>query len=436
MKSGISVLKDKVYFGGVSIDHIAKEFKTPLFIFCEQRLIDNYKALEFAFKKNYPNTEIYYSIKTNYELQILKTLLKLKSNGEAASSLEVVIATKAGFNPSKLILDGPAWTDEEMEYCIKKGIKLFNVDSIDIMKRLNTVAKKLKKKVMVSFRIYPEIKVSLLKGFIENYIAKFGIPISDAISAYRQAKQMSNVVPVAISTHIGSMITAPDSYEKTVDRLIDLASELKNQLNIDIDEINIGGGFGVQSLNYYSIQNVILNKAGIARYSKAASIEEFGKRIATRFKKRLQHHGLPEIKLILEPGRFLVSDSGILLTRIISVKKDWIFIDGGINLIPESIFFIRRGFIIPSKIKKASSKKYNIAGPTLNTADVLAVKQPLPELKVNDLVIVLDAGAYSLSRSNQFTMLRPDAIYINKNKKIKFLRKKEKPDDILNKLLV
>ncbi len=436
MKSGISVVKNNVYFGGISIDHIANKFKTPLFVFCEQRLIDNYKALEEAFKNSFLNTEIYYSIKTNYELQILKTLLRLKSNGEAASSLEVVIATKAGFSPSKLILDGPVWTDEEIEYCIRKGIKLFNVDSLDMMKRLNAVARSLRKKVKVSFRIYPEIRVSLLKGFIENYIAKFGIPISDAINVYRQAKQMSNVIPVAISTHIGSMITAPDSYEKTIDKLIKLAFELKNELKIDIEEINIGGGFGVQSLNFYSIHNVILNKAGIARYSKASSIEEFGKRIGTRFRQKLQQYKLPEIRLVLEPGRFLVSDSGILLTKVISVKKDWIFIDGGINLIPESIFFIRRGFIIPSKITKKNVKKYNIAGPTLNTADVLAVKQSLPDVKVNDLVIVLDAGAYSLSRSNQFTMLRPDVIYIDKDKKINFLRKKEKPDDILNKLRI
>lgn len=435
MKSGISIVNDQVYFGGLSITSIARKFNTPLFIFCEQRLVDNFLKLETSFKKHYSNIEIYYSIKTNFELQILKTLKKLKSNVEAASYLEVEIAIKAGFNPTQIILDGPAWTGDDMEKCIKKGIKTFNVDSLDMMKRLNEVAKKLGKKVKVSFRIYPEIKVSLLKSFIEGYIAKFGIPVSEAVEAFKVAKNMTNVEPVAISTHIGSMITDPSFYEKTIDKLIKLSKQLKEKLNIDISEINIGGGFGVQSLNYYSIQNIILNKAGISNYSKASTIEEFGRKIAKRFKSGLKQYNLPNIKLVLEPGRFLVSDTGILLTRVVSLKKDWAFIDGGINLIPESIFFIRRGFIIPTKIKEKNFKPYNIAGPTLNTADVLATKQQLPNLEVNDLVIVLDAGAYSLSRSNQFTILRPEAIYIDKAKKIKLLRKKENNFEILSKLL-
>jgi len=101
----------------------------------------------------------------------------------------------------------------------------------------------------------------------------------------------------------------------------------------------------------------------------------------------------------------------------------------------KSIFFIRRGFLIANKIGQEAKYEYNIAGPTLNTADVLAVNQKLPKMEVGDLVIVLDSGAYSLTRSNQFTILRPDALYITKDKKIKYLRKKEQPDDILNKLI-
>ena len=435
MNSGITISNRKVSFGGISLTEFIEKYETPLFLFSEQRLEDNYKALEESFRRYYPKTEVFFSVKTNFELSILKTLRRLGSKAEAASALEVIIAKKAGFEGSEMVLDGPAWTDNDIKFCIQKNISTFNVDSIDELRRVNRLAKAIGKKVKISFRIFPEIRMSILKSFIEGYISKFGIPLSQAVELYKEALTMNHVIPCAISTHIGSMITDPRYYEKTVQRLVKLAADLRDELGINIEAINIGGGFGVQSLNYYSIQNVILNKAGISQYSKAASIEEFGKRIGQKFAKELKENKLSEIKLIVEPGRFLVSDSGILITRVVAVKDKWIFIDGGINLIPESIFFIRRGFLIANKIGQEAKYEYNIAGPTLNTADVLAVNQKLPKMEVGDLVIVLDSGAYSLTRSNQFTILRPDALYITKDKKIKYLRKKEQPDDILNKLI-
>lgn len=432
--SGLTVSKSKAFFDQISIEWLIKKYGSPIFIFSEQRLIDNFTLFAKSFKKHYSNTEIYFSIKTNSEIQILKSLLSLGSKGEAASALEVKLAQKAGFRGEDLILDGPAWPDEDIAYCIKQGISTFNADSSDELIRVNKIAKRLNKKVKISLRIYPEIKMSILKSFIEGYIAKFGVPISSAIDAYKKAKDMDSILPVAISAHIGSMITDPSFYEKTVDKLLELASRLKAELSMDIEEINIGGGFGIQSLNYFSLQNVILEKAGISAYIKAAPIEQFAEKITKTFKERLSHYGLSNLKLVLEPGRFIVSDTGILLTRVVAVKERWIFIDGGINLIPESIFFIRRGFLIANKVGQPAKFKYNIAGPTLNTADVLAIDQKLPKMEVGDVVIVLDAGAYSLSRSNQFTMLRPDVLFITRDKKIQYLRKKEKAEDFVKNL--
>lgn len=436
MTSGISVSKSGVSFGKIYLTNIIKKHKTPFFLFSEQRIIDNYKALNKAFKRYYPKTKIYYSIKTNYEPQILKTLRRLGSYGEAASALEVMIAEKAGFSPSDIILDGPVWQEEDINYCIQRGINTFNVDSLDMLMRLTTQARRLRKKVRISFRIYPEIKMSILKTFIAEFISKFGIPLSQALGVYEKASKLDNIIPTTISTHIGSMITDPSYYEKTIDSLVKLAYQLKKIHNIKITEINIGGGFGIQSLNFYSIQNVILNKAGISHYDRAPSIDEFGRRIAGRFKRELLRKGLDDIILILEPGRFLVSDSGILITKVASVKNNWVFLDGGINLIPESIFFVRRGFIVANKIGLKSDREFNIAGPTLNTQDVLSERQKLSAISVGDIVLVLDAGAYSLSRSNQFTILRPEVLYITKDKKIKMLRKKEEPRDLIEKLLL
>ncbi len=435
MASGVVVKQNKVFFGGHDVEDLVKKYNSPVYMFCEQRLIDNYHAFYNAFSKHYKNVHIYYSIKTNSEIQLLQTLKKLGSRGEAASGLEVEIAKKAGFSGSDLIVDGPAWTDEEIELYIKSGLKTLNVDSMDEMIRVNRIAKKLNKIVRVSFRVYLEIQISLLKSFIENYISKFGVPLSKAVETYKAASKLSNVKLVSISTHIGSMITDPSFYEKAIDRLVKLAANLKS-IGIEVEEINLGGGYGLQSLNYYSIQNIILSKAGISAYSKAASIEEFGQRIGQRFSQNIKRYKLPEVELILEPGRFLVSDAGVLLTKVVAVKDKWIFIDGGINLIPESLFFIRRGFIVAGKVSHKGMKKYNIAGPTLNTADVLSADQSMPKLEVGDAVVVLDSGAYSISRSNQFTILRPEAHYVTKSGTIKKLRDKEKYSEVIDKMII
>lgn len=435
MQSGVVVKNKKIYFGDKSVEWLIKEYRSPIFVFSEDRLLDNFTALEKAFKNRYPKTYIHYSIKTNFEVQILKSLKGFGSLGEISSGLELAIAEKAGFIASELIVDGPAWTDEEIELFIKEGVKILNLDSLELMHRVNKIAKKLNKKIKVSFRIFPELRVSLLKSFIERYIAKFGIPISQAVDAYQQLGKMDYLLPTAISSHIGSMLTDPAYYEHSIDRLVKLAADLRDQLGIDIEQINIGGGFGVQSLNYFSIESVILSKVGVSAYRRAASIDEFGERIISRFSRNLKKYDLPEMDLVLEPGRFIVSDAGILLTQAISVKNEWVFINGGVNLLPESIFFIRRGFIVASKVGKKADHMYNIAGPTLSTGDVVATDQKMPKMEKGDIVIVLDAGAYTLPRSNQFTAMRPDVLYITSDKKIKYLRKKEKYSDLVDKLL-
>lgn len=435
MQSGLIVKNKKVFFGDIPVERLIKSYGSSVFVFSEERLFDNFTALEKAFKSHYKKTYIHYSVKTNFELQILKSLKKFGSFGEIASGLELTIAEKAGFKASELVVDGPAWTDEEIKMFIERGVKTLNLDSLELMQKVNKIARKLNKKIKVSFRIFPELKVSLLKSFIEQYIAKFGIPVSQAVDAYKQLSKMSHLIPVGISSHIGSMITDPAHYEHSIDRLVKLAADLRDQLGINIEQINIGGGFGVQSLNYFSIESVILSKVGVSAYRKAASIDEFGKRITSRFAKNLKKHDLPQLDLILEPGRFIVSDVGVLLTRVVAVKDKWIFIDGGVNLLPESIFFIRRGFVVANKVGRKADYTYNIAGPTLSTGDVVATEQKMPKMEKGDIIIVLDAGAYTLPRSNQFTAVRPDVLYITFAKKVKYLRKQEKYSDLVDKLL-
>jgi diaminopimelate decarboxylase len=405
-------------------------------VFSEKRILENYNQLLKSFSKYYKNISVHYSVKTNFEPKILRIIKNAGAKTEIASAMEFWIAKKAGILASDIIVDGPAWSDEEIELFIREGCKTLNADSEDMMKRINVIAKKLKKKVRVGYRIALEIKTGFLKSFIENHIDKFGIPLSEGIKLYKEAKKFNNIDLISISTHIGSMMTNPVFYEEAVDKLLKLTAQLRDQLGIHIGEVNLGGGFGVRSLDYYPVQNIILEKAGLAYYKNSATIEEFGFRISKRFKENLAKYSLENINLIIEPGRFIVSDSAILITSVRSVKRKWIFLDGGANVVAESIFFIRRNFMVTNKLSKPKTARLNIAGPTLNTADILATDYNLPTMTAGDTVVIFDTGAYSLSRSNQFTSLRPTVVLIDNDNKKTLLRKKEEISDLLKQLII
>jgi diaminopimelate decarboxylase len=385
------------------------------------RLTSNYNRIEKAFS-TYHRSRVYYSVKTNYNLFVLRVLQKAGSGAEVCSGMELYLAKQAGFKAQDIVMDGACWTDEEVREAIMSEIAMLNIDSKFMLNKVVSIAKTLKIAPHISFRINPRIKISFMQSFIEGYISRFGIDISEALKFYDEAFRAENVVVDGLAMHIGSGIVNPKVYVDALKPMMKLYSQLGRKFVM----FNIGGGYPVQSMKSVSTTAFILQRVGFDRYEKAPPIEEFSKEIYPCVS------GLSDATtLALEPGRYISGDSGVLVTKVASVKDKWVFLDGGINLLSESAFFSRRGFLLADQAKNEGKlRKVNIAGNGLNTVDVLAVSQQFPKVNVGDVVVVLDAGAYSLSRANQFIYLRPEALMVD-NGKVSCIQRKEIYHDIM-----
>jgi diaminopimelate decarboxylase len=414
-----------LHFGGVDVAELASLRQTPFFVMSADRLRHNYQKIDHAFAQAaLHQTRIYYSVKTNYNLEVLKVLHAAGSGAEVCSGMELYLAKKAGFEPNEIVMDGACWTDDEISLALHSQIAMLNIDSDIMFQKVVSIAKATHTVPKVAIRVNPNIKIPFLRNFIEGYIKRFGLPIDEAEKLYNKAFKTENVTVDGISMHIGSGIVNPKHYVEALKVMMTLYARLGRKLSM----LNIGGGYPVQSMKSVSTTAFILRRVGLDtdRYEKTPHIDVFAKEIWSC----LQSYVTPTT-LALEPGRYITSDAGILVTRVASVKDKWVFLDGGINLLSESAFFSRRGFLIADQAKNdGKPKTVNIAGNGLNTVDVLAISQPFPSVNVGDVVVVLDAGAYSLSRANQFIYLRPEALMVD-NGKVSCIQRKETYNDVL-----
>lgn len=413
-----------LHFSGINIEDLANQRQTPFFVMSADRLKHNCRTIDRAFNQ-YSGfaSRTYYSVKTNYNLEVLKTICAAGSGAEVCSGMELYLALKAGFDPNDVVMDGACWTDDEIVFALRSHIRMFNIDSEVMFDKVVSLAKVERETPVIAIRVNPCVKVAFLRNFIESYIKRFGLRVNDAEKLYSKAFKTKGVVVNGMSMHIGSGIVSPKPYVDASRVLLSLYTRLNRLLSM----LNIGGGFPVQSMKSISTTAFVLQRVGldIDRYEHAPSIEVFAKEIGNCLS------GAQLNTLALEPGRYITSDAGILVTRVASVKDKWVFLDGGINLLSESAFFSRRGFVIANQVKdEGKTEKVNIAGNGLNTVDVLAINQPFPTVKVGDVVAVLDAGAYSLSRANQFIYLRPEALMIDASK-VSCIQRKETYADVL-----
>lgn len=419
-------MKNNFVFERIDVCKICDEVDTPYFLFSEHKLQENYIHFKKSFSKHYSNIRIDYSAKTNFELRILKILRRLGLNISISSGQELFLAKKAGFKSSQLAFDGPSKSKDEICYGLDEGIYVFNVYSLEELFLLNKIASDKKKTVNITFRVHLRVG-SKFFDMAQVYVSRFGIPIDKVLDAYKKALSLDNIKIIGISTHIGSQVTRLNLYLKSIEKLIELAIKLE-KLGVNVNEINLGGGFPSRSLEKTSLRHLF----GIKR-THIPSIEEFGDEISKKFSVLAgQLKGNPI--LTFQPGRSIVSDAGILVSRVTSIKGKWVFVDASNNFLPESLLFTQRRILVANKVNFHALKKYNLAGRTL-CADILALKKKLPILEVGDIIVFLDAGAYSIVRANRFTTLNPPIYLITRDGKIEMIRRKENYEDLISPML-
>ena len=404
-----------LYIDGVSTLELAEKLDTPLYVMSESRVRENYRRLHESLKRNYERVRIYYSAKANTNLTILKILKDEGSHVDTVSPGEVYLALKAGFKPERILFTGTSVRDDELEYLVDVGVTI-NIDSLSQLRRLL----KITIPEVISVRINPEIGA----GHHEHVItagrnSKFGVWEGDAIKAYQTAKE-AGVERFGIQMHIGSGILDVEPFLMAAEKLLDVAREVHDKVGVNFDFIDFGGGIGVP---YRPDEREI-------------DIELFASKTLNLYKERIRRYNLGEPHFCIEPGRYIVCDAGILLTRVNTVKvtpyKRFAGVDAGFNtLIRPAMYGSYHPIVVANRLNEAEEETYDIAGPICESGDILARDRRLPRIHEGDLIAILNTGAYGFSMSSQYNSRPRAAEVIVKDGRYAVIRERETMEDLL-----
>ncbi|MEM3673080.1 MAG: diaminopimelate decarboxylase [Candidatus Bathyarchaeia archaeon] len=386
IKKPLENVNGELYLDGVSVLKLVEEFGTPLYLMSENKIRENYRRFNSAFSHHYDKIRVLYSAKANTNLSVLKIL---KSEGawvDTVSAGEVYLALEAGFQPEQIFYTGINVGDEELRYVVDKKVKV-NLDSLPQVKRLLKIGIP----TALSVRINTEFGAGHHAYVVTaGKTTKFGVQEETALKAYELAKK-TGVERFGIHMHIGSGIMDVNPHLQAAEKLLKTAKRIHDELKINFDFIDFGGGFGVP----YKPDE------------KEIDVQYFAEKLVGLFKERTKEYSLGEPELWFEPGRYMVAEAGILLTRVNAVKqtpeKTFIGVDAGFNtLIRPAMYGSYHHILVANKLDAPSTEKYDVVGPICETGDVLAKERMLPSISEGDILAILNAGAYGFSMSSQY----------------------------------
>jgi len=386
----------------LSVTNIAKKEGTPFYIYSENQIKENYIKFVNTFKKIKPL--VCFAAKSNSNLSILRSLGKLGAGTDVVSIGELLKALKAGIKVNKIVFSGVGKTEEELKIAINKKILLINCESESEAKIINKIAKRSNKKVSIGFRLNPDIDAKTHKkistGKANN---KFGISIKNFSFFFKEIKKLKNIKLEALSVHIGSQILTDIPYK----RVLTVLSKLIKNLDLNLKYIDLGGGFGIN----YSKKDKPIN---LKKYSNL--VHSFSKKL--------------NCKIIFEPGRSIVGNAGILVSKIQYIKnganKKFVILNAGMNDFMRPALYDAQHDIIPIiKTSKKIKGVIEFVGPICESTCKFGKYKNYQKISENDFVAITNVGAYGASLSSNYNT-RPliAEILVNKNK-FKFIRKKQ-----------
>ncbi|MEW6528346.1 MAG: diaminopimelate decarboxylase [Candidatus Micrarchaeota archaeon] len=422
-KTGIVNRNGNLFIGSVSAALLAKKFRTPLYVINENRIRENYIRLRNALAKKYKinKVRIHYAMKANSNLNILKILNSEGSYIDALSLNEVLAALDAGFAKEKILFTGTNVTDDELRALSEKKIRM-NLDSRSALERLIKIVKS----KFISARINPEIGAGHHSHTITaGPDSKFGIWEHDALEFYERAKSIGGVKKFGIHMHIGSGILNVVDFIQPLARFMDIAGKIAKKTGIKFEFIDIGGGLGVP----YKPEDEF-------------DLDKYVNEVLGLFVRKLKEHKLGEPYFCIEPGRFLVADAVVLLTRVNTLKqtphKKFAGIDAGFNVLVRPTMYDSYHHIIVDGKPETKNKKqetydvYDVVGPICESGDYIARARTLPKLSEGDLLCVLTTGAYGYSMSSNYNLRTRAAEILVNNGKYELVRKHDEFEKIIS----
>ena len=401
----------ELFLQNLSLKKLVDHYETPTFVYDSNLIKNSFYMLKKIMDPL--NGKIHFAVKSNDNLGVIKYINSLGAGADVVSIGELKRCLKVSVKPNDIIFSGVGKQKDEIEFAINKNIKQLNAESIDELKDIIEISKNIKKKVNVALRVNLDINAKTHKKIStgdEN--SKFGIIYDDIVNAYKLIHEASFIKPYGLAIHVGSQLFDYDVFFQTFSKIKNLAVELRN-LGYEVNHLDLGGGFGVD----YTMKNSLNYKS-------------FSKALNEVFKNN-------EFQLSVEPGRSLIAESGVLLTKVIRTKstnyKNFLIVDAAMNNLIRPTLYNATHFIQPLKIKSdRSSKKYDIVGPICETGDFLGIDFNLQETKKNEVLAIMTCGAYgSVMRSNYNSRPSAAEVFIFNNKEI-LLRKREKIDQLLN----
>lgn len=407
--------KGNLYFDGLSVEELAQKYDTPLYVISERRISENYTRIYDALVGKYKDVRIYYACKANTNIAVLKTLQSEGAYLDTVSPGEVFLGLSSGYAPDHILFTGTSVRNDELKFLVDAGITV-NIDSQSELDRLL----KITVPQIISVRVNPEIG----DGHHGHCITagsqtKFGLWEEDVLKAYATAKK-ARVERFGIQMHIGSGILKIDSYVQAVEKLLEIAKRVHDELDITFEFIDLGGGFGVP----YHPTDEDLN------------LSEFASKVVSLFKTKIKEYKLGKPFLCIEPGRYLVCDASILLTAVNTVKvtphRKFLYVDAGFNtLVRPAMYGSYHQVLVANKLNSKCAETFDVVGPICETGDILAKERELPIVNEGDVLAILNAGAYGFSMSSQYNS-RPRAaeVMIRQGKPV-LVREREQFQDLL-----
>ena len=393
----------------VPISEIAEEVGTPFYLYSHRTLERHFRVFDEALT-GLPHL-VCYSAKANGNLAVLRTFIRLGSGVDVVSGGEIYRALRAGADPKRIVFSGVGKTEEEIRYGLREGILLFNVESLGELRTIERIAEEEGRRAPIALRVNPDIDPKT-----HPYVAtglktsKFGIDVEEALEIYRQAKGSPHLEVKGISCHIGSQLTEVEPFVEALRKIKELYLRLQDEY-FDLQYIDLGGGLG------------ITYKDELPPHPEeyAEAIKEEAKGLECRF--------------IFEPGRVLVGNAGVLITRVLYLKrvgeKDFVVVDAGMNDLIRPTLYGSYHEVLPVKEKGGKRMVADLVGPICETGDFFAREREMPEPSPGDLLAIMGAGAYGFSMASNYNARRRAAEVMDRGGEFFVIRERESYEDLV-----
>lgn len=380
--SDIFIYKNnKLHCEGVPVGSVSELTGTPVYLYSKKYFVSRYKEFEEAFKEI--RHSVYYSVKSNFNLNVIKIFYDGGSGVDVNSEGELFRALKAGVNPDRIIFTGVGKTREEISSAISHNVKLIKAESLQEVYLIDNIAEKLNKKVELAIRVNPDVDPKthpyISTGLLEN---KFGVHSAQAVNLFLECSKLKNIELCGIDMHIGSQILTIEPYAEAVDKLSEIFFQLKSK-GINLKHFDIGGGLGIT----YNEE-------------KPFNIKELAKLLIPKFKKL-------DCDIWFEPGRYLTANGGILLTKVLYEKKNdnknFLIVDAAMtDLIRPSIYGAYHHIQPVNLNREGKDITADIVGPVCESGDFLAKNRNITETRASEMLAVMSVGAYGMTMASNY----------------------------------